>query len=361
MTLTGRQPPSAFPPHPGEQDPDGPPVMTVKPRPSLARWVRHAPAERAPAVAVPLLWPAAEIMHAIGVPALYPGGGTVIAATLAGWAAERRAAAAEHPRMTAAEVAAATAAIGGWVTAADIFGPPAGHPPWLTLAYLAGSAGGYWWLRAHRAVRAARARRDQAAADAAAWLAKKAWWHSVAHRIGLGRFHLQEATPTNLGEELLVTTSPDGDLASRIAANSGAIAETARPPARPALRPDRHRPPPTSPASCSSPSAPWTCPARSRLPPHDSPVARGPSRPRSPAGSPQAATIRDPAVWGFSPEDGSPLSVRAVHQDRRPGRRRIRHDRLREIEPAQQCSARRSPAARTPAWSSSTARTWATS
>ena len=149
----------------------------------------------------------------------------MIAAALAGWAAERRAAASEHPRLTAAEVAAATAVAGGWVTAADILGPLAGHPPWLTLAYLAGSAGGYAWLRTHHAVRAARARRDQAAADAAAWRAKKAWWHSVAHRIGLGRFHLQEASPTLLGEELLITTSPDGDLASRIAANSSAIAE----------------------------------------------------------------------------------------------------------------------------------------
>src|SRR6516162_1009486 len=84
MTLTGQQPPCAFPPHPGEQDPDELPEVTVRPRPGLARWVRHAPAERAPAVAIPVVWPAAEIMHAAGLPGLYPGAGTVIAAALAG-------------------------------------------------------------------------------------------------------------------------------------------------------------------------------------------------------------------------------------------------------------------------------------
>jgi hypothetical protein len=311
MTLTGRQPPCAFPPHPGEQDPDGPPVMTVKPRPSLARWVRHAPAERAPAVAVPLLWPAAEIMHAIGVPALYPAGGTVIAAALAGWAAERRAAAAEHPRMTAAEVAAATATVGGWVTAADVFGPLAGHPPWLTLAYLAGSAGGYWWLRAHHAVRAARARRDQAAADAAAWREKKAWWHSVAHRVGLGRFHLQEASPTLLGEELLITTSPDGDLASRIAANSSAIAERlAHLLGLPYGRIDIER--------TDYPGqlliAIRTVDVSVREAAYHPMTTPWPETEPSPFAGwfSQASSIRQPAIWGFCPEDGSALSVELI-------------------------------------------------
>ena len=311
MTLTGRQPPCAFPPHPGEEDPGGPPGVTVRPRPSLARWVRHAPAERAPAVAIPLMWPAAEIMHAAGLPGLYPGGGTVLAAALAGWAAERRAAASEHPAMTAAEVAAAAAAAGGWVTAADIFGPLAGHPPWLTLAYLAGSAGGYAWLRTHRAVRAARARRDQAAADAAAWRAKKAWWHSVAHRIGLGRFHLQEATPTNLGEELLVTTSPDGDLASRIAANSGAIAERlAHLLGLPYGRVDID----TTDFPGQLLIAIRTVDVSQRKAAYHPMTDPWPEAEPSPFAGwfPATDTIRNPAVWGFCPEDGSPLSVELI-------------------------------------------------
>jgi hypothetical protein len=311
MTLTGQQPPCAFPPHPGEQDPDELPEVTVRPRPGLARWVRHAPAERAPAVAIPVVWPAAEIMHAAGLPGLYPGAGTVIAAALAGWAAERRAAGSEHPRMTAAEVAAATAVAGGWVTVADVLGPLAGHPPWLTLAYLAGSAGGYAWLRTHHAVRAARARRDQAAADAAAWRQKKAWWHSVAHRVGLGRFHLQEASPTLLGEELLITTSPDGDLASRIAANSGAIAERlAHLLGLPYGRIDIS----TTDYPGQLLIAIRTVDVSQREAAYHPMTLPWPEAEPSPFADwfPGTDTIRDPAVWGFCPEDGSALSVELV-------------------------------------------------
>ena len=312
MTLTtGQPPPCAFPPHPGGEDPDALPGVTVKPRPSLARWVRHAPGERAPAVAIPLVWPVAEIMHQIGVSGVYPAGGTVIAAALAGWAAERRAAASEHPRMTAAEVAVATAAAGGWVTAADILGPLAGHPPWLTLAYLAGSAGGYAWLRTHHAVRAARARRDQAAADAAAWRAKKAWWHSVAHRIGLGAFHLQAVTPTLLGEELLVVTSPEGGLASRIAASSSAIEEKlAHLLGLPYGRID-----------ISLTDYPGqlligirTVDVSLREAAYHPMTMPWPEGEPSPFADwfPETDTIRNPAVWGFCPEDGSPLSVELI-------------------------------------------------
>ena len=59
----------------------------------------------------------------------------------------------------------------------------------------------------------------------AAWAARKAEWHRVAHLIGLGDFHLQKVTPTLLGEELLLTSAPGSDLASRVARNSDAIAE----------------------------------------------------------------------------------------------------------------------------------------
>jgi len=309
--MTGQQQPCAFPPHPGEEDLDEPPELTVRPRPSLARWMRHAPAERAPAVAIPVVWPAAEIMHAAGLPGLYPAAGTVIAAALAGWAAERRAAWSAHPRMTAAEVATATAAAGGWITAADIFGPLAGRPPWLTIAYLAGSAGGYWWLRTHEAVRAARERRDKAAADAAAWRARKAWWHSIAHRIGLGGWHLQEVTPTNLGEELLITTSPDGDLASRIAASSSAIAERlAHLLGLPYGRVDIGQ----TDAPGQLLIAIRTVDVSTREAAYHPMTTPWPEADPSPFADwfPQTDTIRNPAVWGFCPEDGSALSVELI-------------------------------------------------
>jgi hypothetical protein len=251
-------------------------------------------------------------MHAVGVSGIYPGAGTVIAAALAGWTAERRAARSEHPRLAAAEVAAATAAIGGWVTAADVLGPLAGgRPYWLSLVYAGGSIGGYVWLRTHRAVRAARARRDQAAAEAAAWRARKAWWHSIAHRIGLGGWHLQEITPTNLGEELLITTSPDGSLASRIAANSSAIAERlAHLLNLPYGRVDI--------TGTDSPGelliSIRTVDVSLREAAYHPMTMPWPEAEPSPFADwfPGTDTIRDPAVWGFCPEDGSPLSVELI-------------------------------------------------
>ena len=126
-----------------------------------------------------------------------------------------------HPRLLPAEAALVAAAIGGWIAAAATWGPLGWSGHLLTWIYLAGSIGGYAWLRRHEAVRAARQRRE----DAAAWAARKAEWHRVAHLIGLGDFHLQKVTPTLLGEELLLTSAPGSDLASRVARNGDAIAE----------------------------------------------------------------------------------------------------------------------------------------
>ena len=119
------------------------------------------------------------------------------------------------------EAALVAAAWGGWVTAAVAFGPTARPDRWPTLVYLAGAAGGYWWLRRHEAVQAARQRRDDLAAD----LADKKRWHQILPRAGLGGWHVQWRRTTNLGEERLITTSPENALATRIAASSGAIAE----------------------------------------------------------------------------------------------------------------------------------------
>jgi hypothetical protein len=126
-----------------------------------------------------------------------------------------------HPRLLPTEAALAAAAAGGWIAAATTWGPLGWPGHLLTWIYLTGATCGYWWLRRHQAVQAARQRRE----DAAAWAARKAEWHRVAHLIGLGDFHLQKITPTLLGEELLLTSAPGSDLASRVARNSDVIAE----------------------------------------------------------------------------------------------------------------------------------------
>ena len=111
--------------------------------------------------------------------------------------------------------------------------------------YLAGAACGYWWLRRHEAVRAARQRRDDLAAD----LADKRLWHQILPRIGLDGWHVQWRRATNLGEERLITTSPENALATRIAASSAADRREARAHPGPAVRPRSTSPPPIIPAS----------------------------------------------------------------------------------------------------------------
>ena len=202
------------------------------------------------------------------------------------------------------EAALVAAAWGGWVTAAVAFGPTARPDRWPTLVYLAGAAGGYWWLRRHEAVRAARQRRDDLAAD----LADKKLWHQILPRIGLGGWHVQWRRTTNLGEERLITTSPENALATRIAASSGAIAEklahilglpygridftTTEFPGELiigirtvdlSVRDAAYHPMTTPwPEAEPSPFADWFG---------------------------ETASIRDRMIWGFSPEDGSPLDL----------------------------------------------------
>ena len=168
------------------------------------------------------------------------------------------------------EAALVAAAWGGWVTAAVAFGPTARPDRWPTLVYLAGAAGGYWWLRRHEAVRAARQRRDDLAAD----LADKRLWHQILPRVGLDGWHVQWRRTTNLGEERLITTCPENALATRIAASSAAIAEKLAHILGPALWPDRlhhHRVPRR--ADHRHPHRGPVRPGR-RLPSDDHPVAR---------------------------------------------------------------------------------------
>jgi hypothetical protein len=171
-------------------------------------------------------WPSAWLLHEAAIP---PGDVLTAAAVTAGGVLCRqavhararrkaRAAGQELPaRLGPGEAAAALAACGAWLTAADTLGPGG----WLGAAYLAGSAAGYTWLRCHEAVQEARARRD---ADAEL-TQRKTWWHQIAPVTGLDGFSLQEVEPTLLGEDILLTSPPGSGLASRIEANSGGIRE----------------------------------------------------------------------------------------------------------------------------------------
>ena len=211
--------PCPIPGHP--QDEDEPVVVTDSAWSRLRAWHLHSPAERLPLPVIALTWPSAWILHAAHVPGHVLTYATVAAAAACWLTWHRYARSSPHPRLLPTEAALVTAATGGWAAAAATWGPLGCPMHLLTWIYLAGAAAGYWWLRQHRAVRAARQRRE----DAAAWTARKAEWHRVAHLIGLGDFHLQKVTPTLLGEELLLTSAPGSDLASRVARNGDAIAE----------------------------------------------------------------------------------------------------------------------------------------
>ena len=306
-------------PIPGHPHDDGDAVVVTESAwARLKRWHLHAPAERLPLPAVLLTWPAAWVMHWLHVPvrAVAWSAGVVTVVTWLVWARRHR-----HRRRSPSpgqdgqqaqardlfwptEAAMVAAAWAGWVIAAVAFGPTARPGRWPTLIYLAGVAGGYWWLRHHDAVRAARKRRD----DLAAELADKKRWHEILARIGLGGWHVQWRRDTLIGEERLITTSPENALATRIAANGSGIAEKlAHILGLPYGRIDL--------ATTEFPGQliigirtvdlsvrdaayhPMTDPWPDTEP---SPFA---------AWFPPVASIRDPVTWGFCPEDGSPLPL----------------------------------------------------
>jgi len=297
MTLD-RQRRCAFPPHP---ETPAPPARTAgltgdSAVRRLARWARHAPAERMPLLAVPAIWTAAGVAHAAGMPGWWPAAATAVA-TLAGFGIGRhRSAGTRGERLTGGEVAAITAITGVWVTAAVAFGPLAG--PWhlLTLTYAAGTVGGYAWLRRHPAVRAARARRDQAAA----WQARKTAWHSLAPGLGLHGSHLLAYEDTLLGDAMLIDTRGTGRRASQISGRDVAerLGEIEMIPAgRIDVTPD-------------------AIPGRLRVSvrrkdPWAKPLAHPAIDPASPyAGRvPVPATCHVPVVIGADPETGRPLPL----------------------------------------------------
>jgi DNA-binding transcriptional ArsR family regulator len=219
MTLTQFPRPCPIPGHPQDAEPG--PLESESAWTRLRAWHLHAPAERLPLPLALLLWPSAWVLHAVHVPGhvvTWAAAGAVLI-TWTAWRLHQRRS--PHPRLAATEAALVAAATGGWTAAAVTSGPLGWPARLLTVIYLAGAIGGYRWLRRHEAVRAARGRRD----EAAAWIARKAAWHLTAYLIGLGDFHLQSVTKTRLGEELLLTSAPGSELATRVAANSRPFAE----------------------------------------------------------------------------------------------------------------------------------------
>ena len=220
MIKTGYPRPCPIPGHP--QDEDEPALVTESAWARLRAWHLHAPAERLPLPVVLTAWPAAWVLHAAHVPGHVVTYAAVAAAVACWLTWHRYGRESPHPRLLpteAALVARGHRRLDGrrcHLGAARLARAPAD----LDLPGRRDRAG-TGWLRRHEAVRAARQRRE----DAAAWAARKAEWHRVAHLIGLGDFHLQTVTPTLLGEELLLTSAPGSDLASRVARNSDAIAE----------------------------------------------------------------------------------------------------------------------------------------
>jgi hypothetical protein len=265
-------------------------------------WLRHAPAERLPLPAIPAVWTAAELMHVTGVPGVVPGVATVTTALAAGWVGDRRARDPEHKRLRGAEVAAVTAITGAWLTAGTIAGPLAGPDHALSLAYLAGTGGGYWWLRRHEALRAARARRDAAAA----WKASKAAWHALAPRLGLQGSHLLSEEETLLGDTRLIDVRGTGKRASHLA--SADLAERLGelemiPAGRIDVTPDRI---PGRIRISIRRSEPWAKALAHPVIDPQSPYAKYVETP---------ATCRKPIVIGGDPETGAPLRLTLWDED----------------------------------------------
>jgi hypothetical protein len=218
-------------------------------------WVHSAPAERAPLLAIPVLWVAADLLHLFHAPWLGVIAVALVAAGFAGWIGERRQPAqAETPagdaellpgqedqdggaagdpddgepgagespeallarpksRLGGVDLASAAIGTGLWTGLAAKLGAAGGPDHFVGLLYLAGAAGGYWWLRVHPAVREARARRDaaellrlQEAARVEADENKRAWWRAMAQEADLGGSHLLNWDATNLGEEWHINT-----------------------------------------------------------------------------------------------------------------------------------------------------------
>jgi hypothetical protein len=265
----------------------------------LRAWHLHAPAERLPLPLAVLLWPLAWVLHAVHVPGrvvTYAAAAMVVVAWLT-WRRHQRNS--PHPRLAAIEASMVAAAIGGWMAAAVTSGPLGWPAHLLSWIYLAGAVFGYRWLRRHPAVLAARKCRH----EHAEWTARKAEWHRIAHLIGLGDFHLQSVTPTRLGEELLLTSAPGSELATRVAANSRPYAEKyahlrGLPYGRVDIRTTEY-------------PGQLVIEVREETPSVDGPVTHPALDPDSPYKDwfPERRSIRQPIPVGVIPETGEPMEL----------------------------------------------------
>ena len=310
MTSWTPERPCPIPGHPQDGFPgDGQGFVAESLPHRLANWHRDAPAERLPLPAFLATWPASWAMHALHVPATYPGCTTCALTAVAALTWWRHRKNSPHPRLAPLEAAAVTAAIGGWVTAAAASGPLGWPFHLLSLMYVAGWAAGYWWLRQHEAVLAARKRRDALAAD----IALKRLWHQVLPQVGLGGWHLQERWATNLGYEVLLTGSPENDQATRIARHSAAISEKL----------EHYLGLPYNRVEISLTEYPGelivgvrTVDVSVRKAGYHPMTLPWPEEEPSPFAGwfPEVASIRDPATWGFTPENGAPLAAQLLSE-----------------------------------------------
>lgn len=166
-----------------------------------------------------LEWTAAEAMHLAGVHCALPlGGATALAVAVTWGMAGRRE---DFPQ----QLPWWAAVYGGWLAAADAFGPLDWWPaPVLTIAWTAVA------LAAHRA-----AHRHEAVAAAREWRAARGGWLEKRHRWGLGGSHLLDYREDEFSEWYLISTKGTGKRASQFERRSTAelIAEAEDlPPAR---------------------------------------------------------------------------------------------------------------------------------
>jgi hypothetical protein len=300
----------AFPPHPGEAAP--------RPVPRSARgrvkdWHMAAPAERFPLTALAAGWPSAWVMHAAHLPWGVTGLGSAVSAA-AVWAIWKRLGKkGPHPRLAAAEAAAACGACGAWMTAATAASPLGWPGHLLTLAYVAGGGAGYQWIRTHDAVRAARKRRADRAAD----LARRIQWHRFAADQRLHGTHLLKRTPTFIGEEWLIKVDyGSGTTADAIIGDRklpGQLAQFLDHLNLPRGRIDFSATEYDDQVLIGIRTADMTK-LGTVYHPMTSPWPESTPSPYAEL-FPADASILDPFVWGFVPEDGSALSLRPYTED----------------------------------------------
>jgi len=197
--------------------------------------IRRDPPERIARALLPAcagVWTAAEIMHLAAWPG--PAGvalGTLGVAGLTYGTCAHKWGRRKNGRAHARHVLAGITLAGGWMTAAAGPGPLGMPYHLLTGTWAAGALIGWWWLRRHELVVAARE-----------WRQARMEWLATCRRWGLGGSHLLHHERTRLGERMIVNVKGTGKRASQFAHGDVAerIAEERNlPPGRVLVRPHR--------------------------------------------------------------------------------------------------------------------------